>query len=173
LPTELSRRSWPPRDRTAQYLRIRQAPSTSWVVASGCGRSRTGKAGAHPGSVTGSVAHPGAERARVELARPELSCFRGRSRRQSGCLSIAEDGVLETHPANWATRFPSGDRAPAASSSRAESGEFESHGVSRALVSSEARHPGRFTLHGVTPPPAHKSDRPDSNRRCNPGQVTC
>jgi hypothetical protein len=31
---ELSRHSWPPRDRTAQYLRIRQAPSTSWVVAS-------------------------------------------------------------------------------------------------------------------------------------------
>ena len=30
---ELSRHSWPPRDRTAQYLRIRQAPSTSWVVA--------------------------------------------------------------------------------------------------------------------------------------------
>jgi hypothetical protein len=28
----------------------------------------------------------------------------------------------------------------------AESGEFESHGVIRALVSSEARHPGRFAL---------------------------
>jgi hypothetical protein len=43
-PTELSRHSWPPRDRTAQYLRIRQAPSTSWVVASGEGESRTRKA---------------------------------------------------------------------------------------------------------------------------------
>jgi hypothetical protein len=37
---ELSRHSWPPRNRTAQYLRIRQAPSTSWVVASRWRRSR-------------------------------------------------------------------------------------------------------------------------------------
>ena len=37
---ELSRHSWPPRDRTARYLRIRQAPSTSWVVASRWRRSR-------------------------------------------------------------------------------------------------------------------------------------
>ena len=40
-PTELSRHGWPPRDRTAQYLRIRQAPSTSWVVASGRWRCRS------------------------------------------------------------------------------------------------------------------------------------
>lgn len=36
--------SWPPRNRTARYLFIRQDPSTTWVVASGCGRSRTCKA---------------------------------------------------------------------------------------------------------------------------------
>lgn len=39
-PTELSRHGWPPRNRTARYLRIRQAPSTSWVVASRWRRSR-------------------------------------------------------------------------------------------------------------------------------------
>ena len=164
-PTELSRHGWPPRDRTARYLRIRQAPSTSWVVASGCGRSRTCKAEARPGSSRvpspDRIAHPRAERARIELARPKLSCFRGRSRRQSGCLSMAEDGVLETH-SQGATRFPGGDRTLAASSSVdrtgcalgpgpctariAESGELESHGVTRALVSSEARYPDRFTL---------------------------
>jgi hypothetical protein len=59
---------------------------------------------------------------------------------------MAEDGVLETHP-QGATRFPGGDRTLAASSSTAESGAFEAHGRSRALVSSEARHPDRFTLH--------------------------
>jgi hypothetical protein len=115
-PTELSRHGWPPRDRTARYLRIRQAPSTSWVVASGCGRSRTCKAEARPGSSRvpspDRIAHPRAERARVELARPKLNCFRGSSRRRSGCLSMAEDGVLETH-----SRFPGGDRTLAASSS--------------------------------------------------------
>ena len=79
-----------------------------------------------------------AERARVELARPKLNCFRGRSRRRSGCLSIVEEGVLETH-SQGATRFPDGDRTLAASSSTAESGRLERHGRSRALVSSEAR----------------------------------
>ena len=49
-PTELSRHGWPPRDRTAQYLRIRQAPSTSWVVASGWRRSRPQRSRALPGS---------------------------------------------------------------------------------------------------------------------------
>jgi hypothetical protein len=62
--------------------------------------------------------------------------------------SMAEDGVLETH-SQGATRFPSGDRTLTASSSTAESGRLERHGRSRALVSSEARHPGRFALHGA------------------------
>jgi hypothetical protein len=61
-PTELSRHGWPPRSRTARYLLIRQAPSTGWVAASGCGRSRTCKAEARPGSgrvpSPGRIAHP-------------------------------------------------------------------------------------------------------------------
>src|SRR5579859_3376429 len=82
---ELSRHSWPPRNRTARYLRIRQAPSTSWVVASGSGASRTLKAEAHPGS--SRVQSPNAcasiaERAGVEPARPKLTDFRNRFRRQ-------------------------------------------------------------------------------------------
>lgn len=135
-----------------------------------------------------------AERARVELARPKLNCFRGRSRRRSGCLSMVEEGVLETH-SQGATRFPDDDRTLAASSSTAESGRFERHGRSRALVSSEARPPGRFTLHdqrrrtvprirtanllglGQAPLPNWArtawSDRPDSNRPPDLGKVRC
>jgi hypothetical protein len=45
---ELSRHSWPPRNRTARYLRIRQAPSTSWVVASGSGGLEPQRAPARP-----------------------------------------------------------------------------------------------------------------------------
>ena len=136
---------------------------------------------------------PDAERARVELARPKLNCFRGRSRRRSGCLSMVEEGVLETH-SQGATRFPDGDRTLAASSSTAESGRLERHGRSRALVSSEARHPGRFALHGLprtvprirtanllglsqAPLPSWArtawSDRPDSNRPPDLGKVRC
>jgi hypothetical protein len=94
---------------------------------------------------------------------------------------MAEDGVFETH-SQGATRFPGGDRTLAASSSMAESGELESHGVTRALVSCEARHPGRFTLRSAPrirteitqgldllalPIGLERltSDRPDSNRR--------
>jgi hypothetical protein len=45
----------------------------------------------------------------------------------TGCVpSMTEGGVLETHPANGATRFPGGDSALAASSSTAEGGLFES-----------------------------------------------
>jgi hypothetical protein len=62
--------------------------------------------------------------------------------------SMAEDGVIETH-SQGATRIPDGGRTLAASSSTAESGRLERHGRSRALVSSEARHPGRFALHGL------------------------
>src|ERR1700722_8790935 len=59
---ELSRHSWPPRDRTAQYLRIRQAPSTSWVVASRWRRSRppalARPSGFKPEPATRPVRHP-------------------------------------------------------------------------------------------------------------------
>jgi hypothetical protein len=68
-------------------------------------------------------------------------CFRDSCHKPLGESAGAEDGVVETHPANGATRFPGGDRALAASSSTEESGEIESHGVSRALVSSEAQDP--------------------------------
>lgn len=47
-PTELSRHGWPPRDRTALYLRIRQAPSTSWVAASRWWRNRASDASQRP-----------------------------------------------------------------------------------------------------------------------------
>lgn len=63
--------------------------------------------------------------------------------RLPGSLSLsicaAEDGVLETHPGNGASRFPGGGRALAASSSMAESGAVEAHALRHALVSSEAR----------------------------------
>ena len=76
----------------------------------------------------------------------------------------------------------------------AESGRLERHGRSRALVSSEAQHPGWFTLPGtpggictLTPLPGHRflrparlhsatsawSDRRDSNSRCDLGKVAC
>src|SRR5215470_15096640 len=76
------------------------------------------------------------------------SRFRNGARHPAGSLSMAEDGVLETHPRR-ATRFPGGDRTLAASSSMAESGELESHGVTRALVSSEARPP--WPVHSPCP----------------------
>jgi len=62
---------------------------------------------------------------------------------------MAEDGELESQSLSTPTRFPDGDHHLVISSLTAESGELESHGVTRALVSSEARHPGRFTLHGA------------------------
>ena len=70
--------SWPPRSRTAPYPLIRRAPSTGWVVASGCGRSRTCKA--------------------VKLARVQAGF-----RRRSDCASMGEGGGhapqrLRAHP---------------------------------------------------------------------------
>jgi hypothetical protein len=52
---------------------------------------------------------------------------------------MEEDGELESQGLLTPTRFPDGDRHPVISSPMAESGEFESHGVTRALVSGEAR----------------------------------
>ena len=88
------------------------------------------------------------------------------------------------------TRFPDGDHHLVISSPTAESGELESHGVTRALVSSEARHPGRFALRSAPRIRTEitqgldllalpiglerlKSDRPDSNRPCDLGKVMC
>ena len=78
---ELSRHGWPPRNRTAHYLRIRQAPSTSWVVASGEGESRTRKAEAQllSGQIPSPIGLPlhadggRIERPRVVTTRPPVS----------------------------------------------------------------------------------------------------
>jgi hypothetical protein len=99
-PTELSRHSWPPRDRTAQYLRIRQAPSTSWVVASGEGESRTRKAEAQ--LLSGQIPSP-----------------------------IG----LPLHFISHERRAENSNPTPKC-----------------ALVSGEARHPGRFALHDYLVP---------------------
>ena len=155
-PTELSRHGWPPRDRTARYLRIRQAPSTSWVVASGCGRSRTCKAEARPGSSRvpspDRIAHPRAERARIELARPKLNCFRGRSRHQSGCLSMAEDGELESQGLSGPHPLSRRGPPPGDFISHERRAENSNPTPKCALVSGEARHPGRFALHDYLVP---------------------
>ena len=50
LPTELSRRSWPPGSRTQRLPLYQSGPFTGWVAASGSGASRTLKAEARPGS---------------------------------------------------------------------------------------------------------------------------
>ncbi len=149
-PTELSRRGWPPRDRTALYLRIRQAPSTSWVAASGCGRSRTCKAEARPGSgrvpSPGRIAHPRAERRESNSQGRSSAAFGAGPRHQSGCLSMAEDGVIETHPrmgplAFRAVTAPWRLHPPWRRAENSNPTALPAH-----PVSSEARHPGRFTL---------------------------
>ena len=147
---ELSRLSWPPRNRTAQYLRIRQAPSTSWVVASGWRRSRppalARPSGFKPEPAARQVHHP-ERRAEVTISSDcAPTGFRNRACSPAGSLSTTEDvdiihGVLADP-----TRFPGGDRAWRLHLPGAESGAIEAHGITRALVSSEARHPVRFTL---------------------------
>lgn len=54
---------------------------------------------------------------------------------------MAEDGELESQSLAAPARFPDEDHHLVISSPMAESGELESHGVTRALVSSEARRP--------------------------------
>ena len=65
---------------------------------------------------------------------------------------MEEDGEFESQDLPTPTRFPDGDHHPVISPSVAESGEIESHGVTRALGSSEARLPGRFALHDYLVP---------------------
>ena len=87
----------------------------------------------------------------VEVTLPSLC---GPTRvRAGGCASAAsppharrtENSNLSGCPPN---RFPTGAGALAGSFS-AESGRHDLHAVRRALVSSEAQHPGWFTLHGA------------------------
>jgi hypothetical protein len=100
--------SWPPRDRTARYLRIRQAPSTSWVVASGWRRTRPpGARAPHPAS--NGRQPPGRftiHEQRAEVPSPTVlpaARFRNGACRLTGSLSMAEDGGhdpqgLHPHP---------------------------------------------------------------------------
>jgi hypothetical protein len=110
---------------------------------------------------------------------------------------MAEDGA---HDAHGVTRrpFPAGADHLAGSSS--EEGErLERYGFTRASASDGARRPGRFTFHECAgresnpharrhrflkparlpvTPPAHcarkgESDRPDSNRPCELGELAC
>jgi hypothetical protein len=119
-PTELSRHSWPPRDRTAQYLRIRQAPSTSWVVASGEGESRTRKAEAQ--LLSGQIPSP-----------IGLPLHGGRRRTRIS-------GPSGPHPLS--RRGP----PPGDFISHERRAENSNPTPKCALVSGEARHPGRFAL---------------------------
>jgi hypothetical protein len=100
LPTELSRRGWPPRSRTARYLLIRQAPSTGWVAASGRWRCRAPRPyGRHGCSkpVPAPAGHLPWRRA--ENLNPSARApvrFRNGARHLTGLLSTAEDGELES-----------------------------------------------------------------------------
>ena len=92
LPAELSRHGWPPGSRTQQLPAYQTVPFTGWVAASGWRRSRTpGRAPARVQAGCRAAARASrAESARVEPAGLKLICFRGRSRRLTGSLSMAE-----------------------------------------------------------------------------------
>lgn len=77
-----NRPRWPPRNRTEQYLFIRQAPSTSWVAASGMQRCRA----------------PAASRPRTG--------FQGQVPRRRGAFPMRRD--RESNPEGVATRRCSG-----------------------------------------------------------------
>jgi hypothetical protein len=91
-----------------------------------------------------------------------------------------------------AARFPAGASRLAGSSSMAEGGRLERHGVTRAPLSGRARRPGRFTFHEYRTADSNRkppgsgpgaschvglvrlaSDRPDSNRPCELGELAC
>ena len=102
---------------------------------------------------TRQVHHPSAESGGFDPHRLATATrFRNGACHPAGSLSVEEDGEIESQGLLTPTRFPDGDHHPVISSPMAESGEFESHGVTRALVSSEARHPGRFALHDYLVP---------------------
>src|SRR5579872_361112 len=115
-PTELSRHGWPPRNRTARYLRIRQAPSTSWVVASGEGESRTRKAEAQllSGQIPSPIGLP------LHKRMVDGSNVRG-SRRPD-------------------LRFPTGHLSTRSTIHVEEGGRLERRGINRASLSGRARH---------------------------------
>ena len=141
---ELSRHSWPPRNRTARYLRIRQAPSTSWVVASGWRRSRppalARPSGFKPEPAARQVHHP-ERRAEVTISSDcAPTGFRNRACSPAGSLSTAEDGghdpqgphgpplAFQTVTAPWRLHPP-----------RRRADDSNATGVTRAVVSGDAQ----------------------------------
>src|SRR5579863_3103922 len=120
-PTELSRHSWPPRNRTARYLRIRQAPSTSWVVASGEGESRTRKAEAQ--LLSGQIPSP--------IGLP-LHADGGR---------IERPRVVMTRPP-----FPTGHIPPGQPSMLRKAGDLNAAGLTAHRLAGEPGTPVRFTF---------------------------
>jgi hypothetical protein len=194
-PTELSRRSWPPRNRTAHYLCIGQAPSTSWVVASGRRRCRSPRC------------YPA--RAFKARCRSRRRTFQEQRAEVPTPTASRRPAVFETEPATWQVHSPCGRRrtrisgpsCPHPLSRRGPPpGDFISHGRraenSNPTVSpahSLAARPGTPAGSLSVPHPGfepgtswvwarrlcqvglegHASDRPDSNRRCNLGKVAC
>jgi hypothetical protein len=130
------RPGWPPRSRTELYLRIRQAPSTGWVAASGRWKCRS--PGDSPARVFKTRCRAGGapsfeESGGLEPQRANADPSSKRSPRLAGSLSMsalppdangremAEDGAVEAHDVPAAARFPAGASRLAGSSSE-ESG---------------------------------------------------
>jgi hypothetical protein len=176
-PTELSRHGWPPRNRTARYLRIRQAPSTSWVVASRWRRSRPPALARLPGS---SRSRPPGRFAirerRAEVLSPTASRRPPVFETEPAARQVHSPWrktVDTIHRAFTPHRFPDGDHHLVVSSPSEESGRLERHGATRASVSNGARHPGRFTLHERRAGTAHRAVRTDPRGRAFPRLTTC
>jgi hypothetical protein len=154
--------------------------------ASGCGRGQLASAS----RICASSADGGGHAPQPLRAHPDSS--RGL---RLGSFTIhrrrTENSNLSGHPPS---RLPTGADALAGSSSMAESGRHDLHAVRRALVSSEAQHPGWFTLPGapgggrtLTPARAHASEacasaysatgawsgRRDLNSPYDHGKVAC
>ena len=154
-PTELSRHSWPPRDRTAQYLRIRQAPSTSWVVASGRWRCRS----------------PRCDPARAFKARCRAGGAPSRSRERRSRPPPPRDG----QPFSKRSPPPGGFTLHGGRRRTRISGPFDSHPLSR-----QGPPPGDFisrgpdgnrtASHAGSPAPSspHRGERRTRIPRCHP-----
>jgi hypothetical protein len=155
-PTELSRRGWPPRSRTARYLLSRQAPSTDWVADGGGPEPQRSRA--HPGSSRrlppGSFTIHARKTEDPNPCGDPLTRFRIGDRLHDGF--IFHGGGRRTRiPAPYGAHPLSRRSRPArpVHPPRAESGRLERHGRGRAFVSSEARSPiGSLSILGYEPP---------------------
>jgi hypothetical protein len=141
--------------------------------------------GFRPGAVTSLLALPRAEDGGPDpLAVTRLTRIRIGDRLHGGFIFRERRTEIPTPIPLGTARFPAGAGYPPGSSSKAESGAIEAHGVTRALVSSEARplagslsvvrreglapsRPFRATgfwdLRVCIPPPAHESGYRDLN----------